>query len=83
MQQENRRSSRHAAHEPIRDEVVIATKFGFEFEPRRRNTRPDHIRQVVEQMLRRLRTDRIGLLYQHRVDSEVAIEDVARTQRCS
>jgi aryl-alcohol dehydrogenase-like predicted oxidoreductase len=69
------------ALEPIRDEVVIATKFGFEFEPRRRNSRPDHIRQVVEQMLQRLGTDRIDLLYQHRVDPEVPIEDVAGTVR--
>jgi aryl-alcohol dehydrogenase-like predicted oxidoreductase len=69
------------ALEPIRDEVVIATKFGFEFEPRRRNSRPDHIRQVVEQMLQRPRTDRIDLLYQHRVDPEVPIEDVAGTVR--
>jgi aryl-alcohol dehydrogenase-like predicted oxidoreductase len=69
------------ALEPIRDKVVIATKFGFEFEPRRRNSRPDHIRQVVEQMLQRLRTDRIDLLQQHRVDPEVPIEDVAGTVR--
>jgi aryl-alcohol dehydrogenase-like predicted oxidoreductase len=69
------------ALEPIRDEVVIATKFGFEFEPRRRNSRPDHIRQGVEQMLQRLGTDRIDLLYQHRVDPEVPIEDVAGTVR--
>ena len=69
------------ALEPIRDEVVIATKFGFEFEPRRRNSRPDHIRRVVEQMLQRLRTDRIDLLQQHRVDPEVPIEDVAGTVR--
>jgi Aldo/keto reductase family len=65
---------------PIRDQVVIATKFGFEFAPTRRfNSKPDHIRQVVEQMLQRLRTDRIDLLYQHRVDPEVPIEDVAGT----
>ena len=59
------------ALEPIRDEVVLATKFGFEFPHRRRNSRPDHIRQVVEQMLQRRRTDRIDFLYQHRVDPEV------------
>ena len=65
---------------PIRDQVVLATKFGFEFAPTRRlNSKPDHIRQVVEQMLQRLRTDRIDLLYQHRVDPEVPIEDVAGT----
>jgi aryl-alcohol dehydrogenase-like predicted oxidoreductase len=66
------------ALEPIRDQVVLATKFGFEFTPiRRLNSKPDHIRQVVEQMLQRLRTDRIDLLYQHRVDPNVPIEDVA------
>ena len=67
------------ALEPIRDEVVLSTKFGFEFDPRRLNSRPDHIREVVDQMLQRLRTDRIDLLYQHRVDPEVPIEDVAGT----
>jgi aryl-alcohol dehydrogenase-like predicted oxidoreductase len=67
------------ALEPIRNEVVLSTKFGFEFDPRRLNSRPDHIRTVVEQMLQRLRTDRIDLLYQHRVDPDVPIEDVAGT----
>ena len=62
------------ALEPIREEVVVATKFGFEFDPRRPNSRPDHIRTVVDQMLQRLRTDRIDLLYQHRVDPDVPIE---------
>jgi aryl-alcohol dehydrogenase-like predicted oxidoreductase len=69
------------ALEPIRDEVVLATKFGFEFEPRRLNSRPDHISEVVDQMLQRLRTDRIDLPYQHRVDPDVPIEDVAGTVR--
>jgi aryl-alcohol dehydrogenase-like predicted oxidoreductase len=69
------------ALEPIRDEVALATKFGFEFDPRRLNSRPDHIREVVDQMLQRLRTDRIDLLYQHRVDPDVPIEDVAGTVR--
>jgi aryl-alcohol dehydrogenase-like predicted oxidoreductase len=69
------------ALEPIRDEVVLSTKFGFQFDPRRLNSRPDHIRIVVDQMLQRLRTDRIDLLYQHRVDPNVAIEDVAGTVR--
>jgi aryl-alcohol dehydrogenase-like predicted oxidoreductase len=69
------------ALEPIREEVVVATKFGFEFDPRRPNSRPDHIRTVVDQMLQRLRTDRIDLLYQHRVDPDVPIEDVAGTVR--
>lgn len=68
-----------------RDRVIVSTKFGFDIEPatgRRRggmNSRPDHIRTVVEAQLRRLRTDRIDLLYQHRVDPQVPIEDVAGT----
>ena len=68
---------------PFRDEVVIATKFGWNIDQEtgeRRpglNSRPAHIKRVVEGMLRRLRTDRIDLLYQHRVDPEVPIEDVA------
>ncbi len=72
---------------PIRDEVVIATKFGFDVDPatgaRRNglNSRPDHVRAVVDASLKRLRTDRIDLLYQHRVDPDVAIEDVAGTVR--
>jgi aryl-alcohol dehydrogenase-like predicted oxidoreductase len=71
------------AVEPFRDEVVIATKFGWNIDQEtgeRRpglNSRPEHIKRVVEGMLRRLRTDRIDLLYQHRVDPEVPIEDVA------
>jgi aryl-alcohol dehydrogenase-like predicted oxidoreductase len=73
------------ALEPVRDRVVIATKFGFDFDPQtgaRRggpNSRPDHIRRAVDAMLQRLRTDRIDLLYQHRVDPTVPIEDVAGT----
>jgi Aldo/keto reductase family len=68
------------ALEPIRDQVVLSTKFGFEFTPTRgRNSQPDHVRRVVDQMLQRLRTDRIDLLYQHRVDPNVPIEDVAGT----
>ena len=67
---------------PVRDQVVIATKFGFDIDPatgeqRGLNSRPEHIRQVVEASLQRLRTDRIDLLYQHRVDPNVPIEDVA------
>ncbi len=68
---------------PIRDEVVIATKFGFDidFETGKRsgrlNSQPEHIRQVVDASLKRLRTDRIDLLYQHRVDTDVSIEEVA------
>lgn len=72
------------AFEPIRDRVVIATKFGFDFtrDPKtgpHLNSRPEHIREVVEASLKRLRTDRIDLLYQHRVDPDVPIEDVAGT----
>jgi len=68
---------------PFRDKVVIATKFGWNIDletGERRpglNSRPAHVRLVVEGMLKRLRTDRIDLLYQHRVDPEVPIEDVA------
>jgi aryl-alcohol dehydrogenase-like predicted oxidoreductase len=68
---------------PFRDKIVFATKFGWNIDPetgQRRpglNSRPDHIRTVVDAMLKRLRTDRIDLLYQHRVDPQVPIEDVA------
>jgi len=65
---------------PVRDQVVIATKFGFKFEGGKQaglDSRPLHIREVAEASLKRLRTDRIDLLYQHRVDPEVPIEDVA------
>jgi len=66
-----------------RDQVVIATKFGFRFKDGKqlgmeRDSRPGHIREAVEGSLRRLQTDRIDLLYQHRVDPAVPIEDVAR-----
>lgn len=67
---------------PARDKVVIATKFGFGVEegrPTALNSRPDHIRRAVEGSLRRLRTDHIDLLYQHRVDPKVPMEDVAGT----
>jgi aryl-alcohol dehydrogenase-like predicted oxidoreductase len=69
---------------PFRDEVVIATKFGFnladgESESVQLNSRPDHIRRMTEDSLRRLRTDHIDLYYQHRVDPDVPIEDVAGT----
>ncbi|WP_426690049.1 aldo/keto reductase [Rhodanobacter ginsengiterrae] len=74
------------ALEPVRDEVVIATKFGFAVgdESVRRsslNSRPAHIREVCEASLARLKTDRIDLFYQHRVDPDVPIEDVAGTVR--
>jgi aryl-alcohol dehydrogenase-like predicted oxidoreductase len=65
---------------PMRDQVVIATKFGFKFENGKQaglDSRPVHIREVAEASLKRLKTDRIDLLYQHRVDPDVPIEDVA------
>jgi len=65
---------------PLRDGVVIATKFGFKFEGGKQaglDSRPAHIRDVAEASLKRLKTDRLDLLYQHRVDPEVPIEDVA------
>src|SRR3954449_3895301 len=69
------------ALQPVREDVVIATKFGFAFDENGNQTgvtsRPDDIRSAVEGSLRRLRTDTIDLLYQHRVDPEVPIEDVA------
>lgn len=71
------------ALQPIRDEVVIATKFGFDIDlatGERRggtNSRPEHIKAVADACLKRLRTDHIDLFYQHRVDTEVPIEDVA------
>ncbi|MET1755471.1 aldo/keto reductase [Novosphingobium sp. RD2P27] len=66
----------------FRDQVVLATKFGFRIDPETgkangMDSRPEHIREVVEASLRRLGTDRIDLLYQHRVDKEVPVEDVA------
>jgi len=66
---------------PYRDQVVIATKFGFDVTPdgqrRGLNSRPEHISQVAEACLKRLKTEVIDLFYQHRVDPEVPIEDVA------
>ena len=67
---------------PFRDQVVIATKFGFKFDPNTRkqvgvDSRPEHIKEVVVASLKRLRTDVIDLLYQHRVDPDVPIEEVA------
>lgn len=70
---------------PVRDKVVIATKFGFELNPdgspgwQGLNSRPEHIKRAVEGSLKQLRTDVIDLLYQHRVDPEVPIEEVAGT----
>ncbi|MDR3440262.1 aldo/keto reductase, partial [Telmatospirillum sp.] len=68
---------------PIRDHVVIATKFGFDIDLETgartggTNSRPEHIKKVAEAALKRLKTDRIDLFYQHRVDQTVPIEDVA------
>jgi aryl-alcohol dehydrogenase-like predicted oxidoreductase len=68
---------------PVREQVVIATKFGFELHPDRRpgwvglNSRPEHIKDVAEASLKRLKVDAIDLFYQHRVDPDVPIEDVA------
>jgi aryl-alcohol dehydrogenase-like predicted oxidoreductase len=67
---------------PVRDRVTIATKFGFEIDPQNRqqrglNSRPEHIRRVADASLARLQTDRIDLFYQHRVDPNVPIEEVA------
>ena len=73
------------ALEPIREQVVIATKFGFDIDPETgkrgpgTNSRPDHIKAAAEACLKRLRTDHIDLFYQHRVDPDVAIEEVAGT----
>ena len=69
---------------PVRDQVVIATKFGFKFENGKQTglgSRPSHIREVAEASLKRLKTDWIDLFYQHRVDPDVPIEDVAGTVR--
>jgi len=76
---------------PLRDKVVIATKFGFDLSPDRDprgmtgspglNSRPEHIRQVAEASLKRLRVETIDLFYQHRVDPDVPIEEVAGTVR--
>jgi len=65
---------------PVRDKVVIATKFGFKIENEKQaglDSRPSHIKEVAEASLKRLKTDVIDLFYQHRVDPEVPIEDVA------
>src|SRR5579864_647905 len=67
---------------PVRDRVAIATKFGFKLDPNTGkqaglDSRPEHIKEVAEASLKRLKTDRIDLFYQHRVDSEVPIEDTA------
>lgn len=68
---------------PVRSQVVIATKFGFDLDPATRercggvNSRPEHIKAVADASLKRLNTDVIDLFYQHRVDPDVPIEDVA------
>ncbi|KVQ68258.1 aldo/keto reductase [Burkholderia territorii] len=69
------------ALEPVRDQVLVCTKFGFAINEKKElvglDSRPEHIRDVVDASLKRLRTDRIDLLYQHRVDPAVPMEDVA------
>src|ERR1700744_1619688 len=71
------------AVQPIRDQVVIATKFGFDIDPETgkrgpgTNSRPMHIKAAAEACLKRLRTEHIDLFYQHRVDPDVPIDDVA------
>src|ERR1051326_6926957 len=66
---------------PVREQVVIATKFGFKLSPSGEqigvDSRPEHVREVAEASLKRLKTDTIDLFYQHRVDPDVPIEDVA------
>ena len=62
---------------PVREQVVIATKFGFDFEQGGVNSRPEHIKQMTEGSLKRLRVEAIDLYYQHRVDPDVPIEEVA------
>ncbi len=75
------------ALEPFRDDVVIATKFGFDIDLKTgergsgTNSRPEHIQQVAEASLKRLRVEAIDLFYQHRVDPAVPIEDVAGTAK--
>ncbi|ACL60966.1 aldo/keto reductase [Methylobacterium nodulans] len=73
------------ALQPVRDRVLVCTKFGFDINETGEmvglNSRPEHIRVVVDASLERLRTDRIDLLYQHRVDSSVPMEDVAGAVR--
>lgn len=64
---------------PVRDQVAIATKFGFEFPSGNMNSRPERIREALEGSLKRLRTDHIDLYYQHRVDPNVPMEEVAGT----
>ncbi len=76
------------ALEPVRDQVVIATKFAYRFDPvtgknEGPDSRPEHIKQVVEGSLKRLKVDFIDLYYQHRVDPNVPIEDVAGAVKIS
>src|SRR5262245_38923327 len=72
---------------PVRDQVVIATKFGYELDPKGGphpigvNSKPDHIKQVADASLKRLKVDAIDLFYQHRVDPQVPIEEVAGAVR--
>src|SRR5499433_9758 len=74
------------ALEPFRGQVVLGTKFGWNIDPMSRkpvglNSRPQHVKEAAEGSLKRLRVDTIDLLYQHRVDPEVPIEDVAGAVR--
>jgi aryl-alcohol dehydrogenase-like predicted oxidoreductase len=71
------------ALQPVRDQVVIATKFGIDLVDRKQvvNSRPDHVKETVGSSLKRLRSEAIDLLYQHRVDPNVPIEDVAGAVR--
>src|SRR6185503_6921928 len=74
------------ALKPVRDRVVIATKFGFKIDPKTgkqngMNSRPEHIREVCDASLKRMQVDTIDLLFQHRVDPNVPIEDVAAAVR--
>ena len=71
---------------PVRDQVVIATKFGWRFEDGKAaglDSRPEHITRVADESLERLGVDVIDLYYQHRVDPDVPIEDVAACRRAS
>jgi aryl-alcohol dehydrogenase-like predicted oxidoreductase len=69
------------ALEPVRDQVLVCTKFGFKIDEKNQmvglDSRPEHIRKVIDASLKRLRTDHVDLLYQHRVDPAVPMEDVA------
>lgn len=69
------------ALQPFRNKIAIATKFGFNLPAEGLNSRPDHIKKIINESLKRLRTDHIDLYYQHRVDPKVPIEEVAGTMK--